>query len=56
MNMRTGSDSRHRSPKREIRDTLTLQITNECFSLDTIRMQRYVHRVAVIVTETIVGC
>ena len=55
MNMRTGSYSRHGGPKREIRNTLALQITNQRFSLNAIRMQRYVDRVAVVVAEAVVS-
>lgn len=55
MNVRAGSYSRHRSPKREIRNTLALQITNERFSLDAIRMQRHVDRVAMVIAETVVS-
>ena len=55
MNMRTGSNSRHGGPKREIRNPLALQITDEGFSLNAIRMQRYIDRVAVVVAEAVMS-
>ena len=55
MNVWTGGDSRHRSAKREIGNTLALKISNERLSLNAIRMQRHVHRVTVIVAKPVMS-
>ena len=55
MNVGAGGNAGHGCTKREIRYALALQITNQRLTLRTIRMQRHVNGVAVIVAEPIMS-
>jgi len=55
MNVGAGGNSGHGCTKREKGDALALQITNQRLTLRTVRMQRHVNRVAVIVAEQVMS-
>ena len=55
MNMRPGRNARHGSAEREIGNTLALQIVDERLSLNTVRMQRDVYSITVIIPEPVVS-
>jgi hypothetical protein len=54
MNMRTGGYTGHGGAKREIRNSIGLEITNQSLPFEAVRLKRNIYCVSMIIAERIV--